>query len=345
MRPDASRDPLPKAWVAQQELPQPVAQTVERERDGAHLSEPGFFGEAAAGAYTATRGVAVVDARAIQRRLTRSFKALRMTIPDALPPYRLVRGTQPLLVSIPHAGTHIPEVLRGDYTDAALELADTDWHLDRLYAFAHEMGASVLSAVHSRCVIDLNRPPDNQSLYPGLVTTGLCPGETFRGEPLYRLGREPDAAEVECRLGLYWQPYHDALAEEIERLKALHGRVLLWEAHSIASRLPRLFDGTLPDLNLGTADGASCAPGLLAPVVAVAQASGYTSVINGRFKGGYITRHHGHPTERVHAIQLELCQCLYMDEQAPFDYLPAQADRLQPVLKEMTEAALGALSV
>ncbi len=266
-----------------------------------------------------------------------------MTSFDATPPFRLIRGTRPLLLSIPHVGTHIPESMRGDYTDTALQLADTDWHLDRLYAFAHEMGASVLSAVHSRCVIDLNRPPDNQSLYPGQITTGLCSGETFRGEPVYRPAREPDAAEVERRLGAYWRPYHDALAGELERLKALHGHVLLWDAHSIASRLPRLFDDKLPDLNLGTAGGASCAPELLASVAAVAQASGYTSVSNGRFKGGHITRHYGRPADRVHAIQLELCQCLYMDERSPFDYQPAHADRLQPTLQAMVQAALAAL--
>ncbi|MDL2339291.1 MAG: N-formylglutamate deformylase [Pseudomonadota bacterium] len=266
-----------------------------------------------------------------------------MTPTDALPPFRLVRGTRPLLLSIPHVGTHIPEDLRGDYTDIALQFADTDWHLDRLYEFAHAMGASVLQATHSRSVIDLNRPPDDQSLYPGQVTTGLCPTETFRGEPLYRPGREPDAAETARRLDMHWRPYHDALAAELDRLKTLHGRVLLWDAHSIASRLPRLFDGQLPDLNFGTADGASCADALLDRVTALVSGSGCSSVINGRFKGGHITRHYGQPSQGVHAIQLELCQCLYMNESAPFEFRPEVAARLQPTLKAMLGAAADAV--
>lgn len=267
-----------------------------------------------------------------------------MMFPDAVPPFRLVRGTQPLLLSIPHLGTHLPDALRGDYTDVALQRADTDWHLDRLYDFAQELGASVLQATHSRSVIDLNRPPDDQSLYPGRITTGLCPTETFRGEPLYRDGRMPDAAETARRLGLYWQPYHDALAAELDRLTALHGRVLLWDAHSIASRLPRLFDGKLPDLNLGTADGASCAAEVLAPVAAIAAGSGFSAVANGRFKGGHITRQYGRPAHGVHAIQLELCQCLYMDEAAPFAYQPDRAAHLQPTLRAMLTAAADAVA-
>ncbi len=267
----------------------------------------------------------------------------RMTTPDVIPPYRLVRGTRPMLLSIPHVGTHIPEALRGDYTDIALELADTDWHLDRLYAFAQDLGASVLQATHSRNVIDLNRPPDNQSLYPGQVTTGLCPTETFRGEPLYRPGRAPDAVETARRLDTCWRPYHEALAIELARLKALHGCALLWDAHSIASHLPRLFDGKLPDLNFGTAGGTSCAASILERVTARAQGSGCSSVINGRFKGGHITRHYGHPAQQVHAIQLELCQSLYMNEASPFEYRPEVAARLQPTLKAMLEAAADAV--
>lgn len=208
----------------------------------------------------------------------------RMTIPDVVPSFHFVCGTLPVLLSIPHAGTHIPEALRGDYTDVALQLADTDWHLHRLYAFAHSFRASVLQATHSRSVIDLNRPPDDQSLYPGRITTGLCPTEIFRGEAIYRAGRASDATQTARRLALYWRPYHDALAAELDRLKSLHGHVLLWDAHSIASQLPRLFDGKLPDLNLGTADGASCAAQVLAPVVAIAQDSGFSAVVNGRFK-------------------------------------------------------------
>jgi N-formylglutamate deformylase len=266
-----------------------------------------------------------------------------VTTPDAVSLFHFVPGTRPVLLSIPHVGTHIPETLRGDYTEVAWQRADTDWHLDRLYAFAHQLGASVLQATHSRSVIDLNRPPDDQSLYPGRITTGLCPIETFRGEPLHRNGRTPDAAETARRLGLYWRPYHEALAAELDRLRSLHGHVLLWDAHSIASRLPRLFDDKLPDLNLGTADGASCAAEVLAPVAAIAQRSGFSTVVNGRFKGGYITRYYGRPAHGVHAIQLELCQCLYMDENTPFGYQPELAARLQPTLTAMLDAAADAL--
>jgi N-formylglutamate deformylase len=267
-----------------------------------------------------------------------------MTTPDAVAPLHLLRGTRPVLLSIPHVGTHIPEAFRGDYTEVALQRADTDWHLDRLYAFAHQFGASVLRATHSRSVIDLNRPPDNQSLYPGRITTGLCPTETFRGEPLYQAGRAPDAAETARRLALYWRPYHETLAAELDRLRSLHGQVLLWDAHSIASELPRLFDGKLPDLNLGTADGTSCAAEVLEPVATIAQGSGFSAVVNGRFKGGHITRHYGNPSLGVHAIQLELCQSLYMDENRPFEYRPERAERLQPTLTAMLGKACDALA-
>jgi N-formylglutamate deformylase len=266
-----------------------------------------------------------------------------MMTPDAIAPFHFVPGTLPVLLSIPHVGTHIPEALRSDYAEVAWQRADTDWHLDRLYAFAHQLGASVLQATHSRSVIDLNRPPDDQSLYPGHITTGLGPSETFRGEPLYLAGRAPDAAEISRRLALYWQPYHETLAAELERLRSLHGHVLLWDAHSIASQLPRLFDGKLPDLNLGTADGASCASEVLAPVAAIAKVSGFSAIVNGRFKGGHITRRYGSPSRGVHAIQLELCQCLYMNESPPFDYRPEGAAQLQPALKAMLGAAADAL--
>jgi N-formylglutamate deformylase len=254
--------------------------------------------------------------------------------------YSLVRGTQPLLISIPHLGTELPAHVAGQMSGVAAVLRDTDWHLDRLYDFAAGMGASVLQARVSRYVIDLNRPPTGESLYPGQTTTGLCPTETFPGEALYAPGREPDAAELACRLEDYWRPYHDALASELARLKAEHGSVLLWDAHSIASVLPRLFDGKLPDLNFGTADGKSCDAGLLERVVGVARNSAFTTVENGRFKGGYITRHYGAPGQGVHAIQLEMCQSLYMQEAPPFEFLPLKAAAVRPVLQLMLQAAL-----
>lgn len=261
------------------------------------------------------------------------------------PVFTLQRGDAPLLISIPHLGTAVPEELRRQWGPAALSLRDTDWHLDRLYGFAQGLGATVLGATVSRYVIDLNRPPDGHSLYPGQTSTGLCPTETFRGEPLYPEHPGPDEAEVQRRRERYWQPYHQALQAELERLRARHGRVLLWEAHSIASVLPRLFSGTLPDFNFGSYDGASCAPALMDAAVGALQRSGagFSRVVNGRFKGGYITRHYGAPGAGVHAIQLEMAQHLYMNEEAPFDYRPEPAGRTQAVLAQVLGAALAAL--
>jgi N-formylglutamate deformylase len=249
-------------------------------------------------------------------------------------------GSIPVLVSMPHAGTDIPDDIAARLTPCAQALADTDWHLPELYGFLGEMGASTLAARWSRYVIDVNRPPEDANLYPGLDTTGLCPVDTFGRERLYPSGHEPSQAEVERRLARYWRPYHQQLRAELDRLLALHGSVLLWDAHSIASRVPRFFDGRLPDLNFGTAGGASCAPALADAVIAPARASGrFTIALNGRFKGGYITRHYGQPAANVHAIQLEMCQCLYMNESAPFDYKPDLATPLQPLLRQMIAAA------
>ncbi len=252
-------------------------------------------------------------------------------------------GTAPLLISIPHLGTALPPDVASRMQPTAALTQDTDWHLDRLYAFAHALGASVLQAHVSRYVIDLNRPPGGESLYPGQSTTGLCPTETFHGEPLYLPGAGPDAAEQAQRLAHYWAPYHQALAQELARLKATHGAVLLWDAHSIAGVLPRLFEGQLPDLNLGTNSGQSCSAALIDSVAAVAAAAPFSHVVNGRFKGGYITRHYGQPQHNVHAIQLEMRQALYMDEAAPFGWREDRAARVQPVVRAMLEAALAQL--
>jgi N-formylglutamate deformylase len=206
------------------------------------------------------------------------------------------QGSAPLLISIPHMGRQITPGLAARMTPQARLLADTDWHLEQLYGFARTLGASLLGARVSRYVIDLNRPPDNASLYPGQTTTSLCPTETFRGEPLYRLGAEPTAEETSQRLQEVWRPYHQQLESELQRLRALHGYVLLWDAHSITSHLPRLFEGKLPDFNIGTNNGQSCATTVADAVAdAAGQAcppAGHTWVANGRFKGGYITRHY-----------------------------------------------------
>ncbi|MBC8749518.1 MULTISPECIES: N-formylglutamate deformylase [Paraburkholderia] len=251
-------------------------------------------------------------------------------------------GTLPLVVSIPHLGRIIPGDLVDRYTDAARTVADTDWHLDQLYDFAAQAGASVLSAHVSRYVIDLNRPPSGESLYPGQTTTGLCPSETFRGEPIYVDGKEPSSEEIAARREAFHAPYHAKLRETLSALKAEHGQVLLWEAHSIASVLPRLFDGKLPDLNLGTNSSKSCAPQVLDAATATLNRQPFSWVANGRFKGGYITREYGRPEEGIHAIQLEMCQSTYMNEDAPFDYRSDLAARVKPVVERMMWAALEA---
>jgi N-formylglutamate deformylase len=255
--------------------------------------------------------------------------------------FRFEAGKLPLLVSMPHVGTDIPDDVAASLMPCAAARADTDWHLAELYGFAREMGASRLSARWSRYLIDLNRPPENTNLYPGQDTTGLCPVDTFGRERLYREGMEPDDAEVRRRLELYWRPYHNQLRAELDRLLALHGRVVLWDAHSIASRVPRFFEGRLPDLNFGTADGKSCSLGLEGTMIKLAQAQDqFSFVFNGRFKGGHITRFYGNPAGGVHAIQLEMAQCLYMNEAAPFEYRPDLAGQVQPLLRELLGAAV-----
>jgi N-formylglutamate deformylase len=257
--------------------------------------------------------------------------------------YSLHRGSVPLLVSIPHMGTGIPQELRGDYVQRALDVEDTDWHLDRLYAFARGLGASVLQPAVSRYVVDLNRPPDDTPMYPGAANTELCPSRFFSGDPLYREGFILSDEEKARRRAAWWQPYHQALQEEIARLQAQHGHVLLWDAHSIRAEIPWLFEGRLPDLNIGTADGKSAHPAITQAVAAAAaKHPQVTHVVNGRFKGGYITRQYGRPAERVHAVQLEMCQSLYMREAPPWDYDEARAAGMEPVVRGMVAAALDA---
>ncbi len=255
--------------------------------------------------------------------------------------FSLHRGTIPLLVSVPHDGTLIPDGIAPRLTNEALAVPDTDWYIARLYGFVLELGGSLLVPTHSRYVIDLNRGEDDVSLYPGQNTTGLCPLVRFDGGPVYRPGREPDEAEVRARVDAYWRPYHAALRGEIERLRAEHGRVLLWEGHSIRGELPFLFEGRLPDLNLGTAAGASCDPRTQARIEAVlASQDAYDFVANGRFKGGHITRHYGRPDAGVEAVQLEISQRCYMDEAAS-SWDGEKAARLQPLLQALVIAALG----
>ena len=252
----------------------------------------------------------------------------------------LHRGTAPLLISLPHDGSDIPDALAARMTPEARRAPDTDWHVSRLYAFARDLGASLLVPRHSRYVVDLNRPPDDVSLYPGQNTTGLCPVVRFSGDPVYLPGQDPSPDEIARRVETYWRPYHDALRDELERLRAVHGRVLLWEGHSIRGTCPFLFEGRLPDLNLGTAGGASCAPATQARLEAILAAqTDFDWVANGRFKGGYITRHYGDPANGVAAVQLEISQRIYMDEDS-FAWDEARAAQTQAVLRALLDAGL-----
>ena len=255
--------------------------------------------------------------------------------------FTLHRGTAPLLVSLPHVGTELPEDQRARYVERAFAVEDTDWHLEQLYGFVRELGASLIVPRYSRYLIDLNRPSENAPMYPGVNNTELCPTRFFTGDALYRDGAAPDAAEVARRIATYWQPYHDALRDELDRIRATLGHAVLFDGHSIKSELPWLFDGRLPDLNLGTVGGASCAADLRAALAAVlAGQDRFTQVVDGRFKGGHITRHYGQPTHGVHAIQLEMCWRCYMREQPPFAYDRGRATALLPLLRRLVDTML-----
>lgn len=257
------------------------------------------------------------------------------------PIFHLHRGTAPLLISVPHNGTQVPAEIAARLTDSARRVPDTDWHVADLYAVARErLGASMIVPTHSRYVVDLNRPEDDVSLYPGQNTTGLCPVVQFTGEPVYREGQAPSEDEVRARVETYWRPYHVALREELDRLLAEHNRVVLWEAHSIRSVVPFLFEGRLPDLNLGTAGGASCSLALEERLAGLLKGQNdYSHIVNGRFKGGYITRHYGNPVNGIQAVQLELAQLNYMDEDS-FAWVPGRAEKLQKLIGRLLEATL-----
>ncbi len=231
--------------------------------------------------------------------------------------FDVVAGDSPLVISFPHSGTWLPADIAGRMTEQGREVPDTDWDLPRLYDIESIEGVTWIASRVSRYVVDLNRPPDDESLYPGQVTTGLCPTETFAGEPIYVAGQQPDAAEVERRRHTWWRPYHERLRAELDRVIATRGFAVLLDAHSIASRVPRLFDGPLPDFNFGTNHSRSCAVELEQRLETWAARclEPYTRVLNGRFVGGHITRHYGN-AEDVHAVQLELSQATYMDEDA-----------------------------
>ncbi|HHQ6559165.1 TPA: N-formylglutamate deformylase [Serratia fonticola] len=254
-------------------------------------------------------------------------------------PFEFQSGQLPLLISIPHAGTRLTPAVEKGLTDEARPLQDTDWHIPRLYDFARAMGASILVGNYSRLVIDLNRPADDKPLYT-TATTGLFPDVLFDGRPSFLPDAAPSDEERAGYLQNIWQPYHQQLQNELARLKAQHGFALLFDAHSIASVIPRLFDGKLPDLNLGTNGGESCPASLSDRLVTCCQQQQqFSHVLNGRFKGGYITRAYGQPQEHQHAVQLELAQVNYMSEQT-FKFDAARAAPLQRLLQQMIESML-----
>jgi len=256
--------------------------------------------------------------------------------------FHFASGDVPLLVSMPHVGTELPAGFAERLGAPARALPDTDWHVDRLYDFVDGLGASILRAHYSRYVIDLNRPPDDVPLYPGSAGIGLIPTILFDGTPLYRGRITPDKNEIAERLRTYWRPYHDHLARELERIRAKFGFALLFDAHSIRSIVPRLFDGRLPDVNLGTGGGTSADETLARALVAECERQRtYDFVLNGRFKGGYITRHYGKPADHVHAVQLELSQRTYMDEDPPFAFEETLANAVRPLLRAVLVRMLG----
>ncbi len=242
-------------------------------------------------------------------------------------------GLSPIILGLPHTGTEVPADIAVGLNDNGALLADTDWHVDRLYDGLLAEATTVRTPIH-RYVIDVNRDPGGASLYPGQNTTTLCPLTDFDGQTIWRGGAEPGDTEVDRRREAYHQPYHRALADQIERVRDLHGVALLYDCHSIRSRAPFLFEGVLPDFSIGTADGASCDPLVENSVRDVCQAAaGFSTVVNGRFKGGWTTRHYGRPDRNVHAIQMELTQSSYLaTEEPPFDYDQGKADRLQKIL-------------
>ena len=249
--------------------------------------------------------------------------------------YHFTAGRAPLLISVPHDGREIPASISERMTSVGRKMPDTDWHVARLYKFAADMGAAILVAKYSRYVVDLNRAASDDNLYPGQVATGLCPEQTFSGEAIYHAGSVGDDEKRE-RVARYWRPYHDRLRETLDVMRKEHGHALLWDAHSIPSVVPRLFDGELPEFNIGTNSGASCSEAIAAAVHTVAIASGRSTALNGRFKGGFITRHYGAPGDNIHAVQLEIAQRAYMHE-TTMTYDADKAKSLRDILRIMLQ--------
>lgn len=259
-------------------------------------------------------------------------------MPVEIPIFEFNPGASPLLISVPHSGTCVPDSLAQAFTATARALPDTDWLVDTLYGFAKALGAGMIRANYSRYVVDLNRPPDDASLYDGR-STGLFPLIDFTGAPIFREHCSPAENENAERLNRYWYPYHYQLQGELNRLQLEYGHAVLLDAHSIAAEVPMLFSGRLPDFNLGTNDGKSADQELISTAyTCLDDQPGYSSVLDGRFKGGYITRHYGSPSNKVHALQLELSQATYLATGAEIAIDPEKYRRLQPVLEELVES-------
>ena len=262
----------------------------------------------------------------------------------ATDPWLMIRqGTAPLIVSLPHTGTDLADIDDGRLVSRERALRDTDWYIEQLYDFVGDLGASIVRTTVSRTVIDVNRDPSGASLYPGQATTGLCPVETFDGAPLYQPGREPDEAEITRRRERWFDPYHAAIAAEIDRMRDIHPRIVVSDCHSIRSLIPRLFDGELPNFNIGTNSGLSCASALTDIVERATDRFGYSSITDGRFKGGYITRHYGSPLMGVHAVQMELACRGYMresEDDAPAAYDAEFAAPMKKLLADMFDEIL-----
>lgn len=256
-------------------------------------------------------------------------------------------GAAPLVLSMPHTGTELADIAP-KLVSAWMGRKDADWWIDKLYDFGRSVGATVVRTALSRTVIDVNRDPSGASLYPGQATTELCPTTTFDGEPLYKPHQAPNEAEIAERRARYYDPYHNALGDQIARLRAKHARVVLYDCHSIRSVVPRLFEGELPHFNIGTNSGKSCDPSLEAAVTAACAGRGYSYIVNGRFKGGYITRRYGRPAENVHAVQMELACRGYLKESSgpvnekdwPVPYDAAFAAPMRAALGEVLNACL-----
>ena len=256
--------------------------------------------------------------------------------PRPEPLFEHVPGDGPLLISFPHSGTYVPPDLSARLRPEVLDLPDTDWFVPQLYDFFRDLGASIIRATHTRYVVDLNRPPDGAPLYPGQRETTVCPTETFDGAALYLDGANPTSAEIAARLRTYWHPYHEKLSALTREIKQRHGHCILWDAHSILSQVPGLFAGRLPDLNVGTAGGHSCSPALSDLIAtALSAQKQFSFVINGRFKGGYITRHYGDPAARIDAVQLEIAQCAYLTETRIPTFDAARARPLHSLLRDL----------